>query len=323
MSTKFTLLLALAVAATVAGCSKLLDSRVDRREADWMELYPPVGTLVPFEGHSVHVLVEGQPRGSAPDVVLIHGANGNLRDFTFDMVGRLQGRYRVIAVDRPGLGWTDSWGEADSDPREQARILRGALASVGVRRPIVVGHSYGASVAMAWALQAPDQTAGVVLIAGATHPWEGGLGLWYRINETPVATPARTLVAAFASQSAIESALESVFAPDPVPAGYPEHFGTGLSLRRESQANNTRQVNALLANLTEMQPEYATLTVPIELLHGTADTTVGLEIHSRRMAAEVASAHLTEIEGAGHMPHHSHPDEVVAAIDRIRARSER
>ncbi len=84
-------------------------------------------------------------------MILIHGASGNTRDFTFDLAKRLDDRYRVIAFDRPGLGWSDSAGDAGVSPLVQADILRAAADQLGVRNPIVVGHSYGGAVAMAWA----------------------------------------------------------------------------------------------------------------------------------------------------------------------------
>ena len=203
----------------------------------------------------------------------------------------------------------------------KARVLRLALAQLGVRRPIVLGHSYGGSVAMGFALENENQTAGVVLLAGATHPWDGGLGGWYRLNATPLGRPARASVAAFAPETMVAEVLDSVFSPTQVPEGYDEYFGPNLSIRRASQANNTRQVNSLHDYVTVMQPEYADLTLPIEILHGDADTIVGLEIHSRRMAAEAPGAVLTVLTGAGHMPQHSHPEAVVAAIARAAQRA--
>lgn len=164
-------LILLLSAALLAGCAAFVNERADQHEAAWMQEHPPQGRLLTVEGRQVHVFVTGRARGSAPDVVLIHGSNGNLRDFTFDLAGRLANDFRVIAVDRPGLGYSDSWGETDSDPAEQARILRAALAQLGVRRPIVLGHSYGAAVALAWALQDQRHTAALVLVSGATHPW--------------------------------------------------------------------------------------------------------------------------------------------------------
>jgi len=311
------LLIVLALGLGLVGCTRLIESR----EAGWEDASPPVGRLLDVDGRQVHVLEAGQPRGTAPDIVLIHGANGNMRDFTFDLVDRLAPDWRVIALDRPGLGWSESWGEAENDPRFQARLLQRALAELQLDRPVVLGHSYGGAVALAWALEAPDDTAALVLIAPASHPWPGDLGLWYRLNETALGRVGRGMLAALTPVSVVDRITASVFAPDPMPPGYAAHFGTGLALRRSAQEANTRQVNALLEQVTRMQPLYAGLTLPIEILHGDADTIVGLHIHSEPLAAEVASTNLTVIDGAGHMPHHTHPQETLDAIDRAARRA--
>lgn len=305
----------------LAGVTLALDARADTREARWMAAHPPLGVRVAVDGRQVHLLELGQPRGTAPDLILIHGANGNLRDFTFELTQRLAADYRIIAVDRPGLGWSDSHGAADSDPQVQARILRQAVAQLGVSQPIVLGHSYGGAVAMAWAMQAPDDTAALVLISGATYPWEGALGLWYRLHDGPLGRPLRLLISALVPESVARSVFAPIFAPDPVPAGYIDHFGPGLSMRRASQEANTRQVNTLNGFLAQMAPGYGALTLPIELVHGDADTIVGLHIHSARLADARASARLTTIAQGGHMLQHSHPEAVVAAIARAQDRA--
>ncbi|WP_417601730.1 alpha/beta fold hydrolase [Pararhodobacter oceanensis] len=306
---------------TLTGCEALFDPAASRREARWLQEIPPLGDLIEVEGRQVHVLVTGRPRGSARDVVLIHGSNGNLRDFTFDLVDRLSPRYRVIAVDRPGLGYSDTWGAIDSDPREQARILQLALAQIGVTRPIVVGHSYGGAVAMGWALNAPSETGALVLISGATHPWDEDLSAWYRFNRTALAPTVRAALAAFAPEPAAHRAIADLFAPDPLPEGYVAHFGAGLSMRRSSQANNVRQVNDLLGYITAMAPQYDRLTLPIEILQGARDPVIAQETHGDRLIAQASGARLTVIEDAGHMLHHTHPEAVIAAIHRAASRA--
>ncbi len=310
-----------AIVLLVGGCAVALDTRAERREADWAAAHPPAGQFIEIDGRRLHVDVAGQPQGRAPDVVLIHGASGNLNDFTFDLVSRLAPDFRVISVDRPGLGWSDSWGEADSDPQFQARVIRRALAQIGVERPVVVGHSYGGAVAMGWALEAEAETGALVLLAAATHPWPGNLGFWYRLNETPLARMGRRAVAALATQQQADSVARAIFRPAPVPPGYSDHFGPGLSLRRGALEANTRQVNALFTHVERMHPGYANLSLPVEAIHGDADRIVGLELHARRIAAEVPGARLTVIEGGGHMPHHSHPELTVEVIRRAAARA--
>lgn len=313
------LILALA-GAVLIGCAAL-DRHATGRDAAREAAHPPAGRLLDVGPDRIHVLELGQPRGTAPDLVLIHGANGHLADFTHDLTARLADDYRLLLVDRPGHGWSAPLQRDDSDPRAQARVLRAALAQLGLERPVVLGHSYGGAVAMAWALEAPQDTAALVILAGATYPWPGRLGGWYRVNETAMGYPLRSLVSGLAGDGAARQALAGVFVPDPVPPGYAAHFSPALSLRRVTLESATRQVNALNGHLDRMHRAYPDLTLPIELVHGDADRTVGLDIHSRRLAADVAGARLTVLPGTGHMPHHARPDETVAAIHRATRRA--
>lgn len=311
---------ALAAAAALAGGTAWTLARAARAEAGWEARHPPLGERVAVEGRRIHVRVTGRAAGSAPDLVLIHGANGHLRDFAPALTRPLEAEFRVLAVDRPGLGWSGTRGRADDDPREQARILRRALAGFGLHRPIVLGHSYGGAVALAWALDDPG-TAALVILAGTTHPWPGDFAPWYRAYGGPLGWPARTAIAAFARDRQARRLIRAVFAPDPVPDGYLEAFGPGLSMRRAVQAASTRQVCTLKGYLARMSRDYPALTLPIEAVHGTADGIVWPRIHAERLARDVASARLTLLEGVGHMPHHARPQAVLAAIRRAAARA--
>lgn len=69
-----------------------------------------------------------------------------------------------------------------------------------------------------------------------------------------------------------------------------------------------------------MEPNYPKLTLPVEIIHGSADTTVPIDIHAIPLSKRLPNAHLTVLDGIGHMPHHSNPDEIVAAIKRAASR---
>ena len=105
-----------------------------------------------------------------------------------------------------------------------------------------------------------------------------------------------------------------------MPAGYEDHLGAALTLRRETLVANTSQINSLRPELVTMEPRYPALALPVELIHGTNDTIVPLHIHSQPLAQLLPNATLTTIPGAGHMPHHSHADLVLQAIDRAALR---
>jgi pimeloyl-ACP methyl ester carboxylesterase len=306
--------LSVATGVLLLGCGPAVARRAEERERAAEAAYPPLGRLVEVGGRRVHAYTQG----AGPDVVLLHGASGNLRDMSFSFVRRLTRDHRVTAFDRPGLGWSDDLGEPGLSPQGQAAHLRAAAARLGLRRPVVVGHSYGAAVAMAWALDDPGGVRGVVAVSGATMPWPGGLGAWYSITSSDLGgATVVPLITAYASRERAESAVAGIFAPSGVPRGYVEYVGAGLTLRRESLQVNARQVGALKANLQLMARRYPSLQVPVEIVHGTADGIVPHTTHALRLAERLPRNRLTLIDGAGHMPHHSHGETVAAAVRRL------
>lgn len=259
--------------------------------------------------------------GSGPPVVLIHGASGNLRDWTFRAAPRLARDYTVIAFDRPGHGRSGLPETGGETLGVQAQLLRGAMTKLDIPRAIVSGHSYGGSVALALALQAPERVAGLLLISAPSHVWDGGLGLSTSLLANGITGPVLARIApAVLSESFLRSAADGVFAPQSAPAGYVAHLDLDLVLQPATLRINARQLDALKEELRVMVPRYPALPMPIKILHGTADTTVPIEIHSEPFAREVSNARLLRLEGIGHMPHHVALDAVVAAVDRLAAR---
>ncbi len=286
--------------------------------------FPPEGQIVSVNGRDVHVIVEGE----GPDLVLIHGAGGNAQDFTHTFTDGLTDRYRVFAVDRPGLGYTDrarpelnaAFTTKAESPIEQARLLAAATRELGAENPIVLGHSYGGAVAMAWALEEP--AAGIVIVSGATMPWPGPLQPYYRVFGSLVGSAlGGPLVAAFVGEDRAREALDGVFDPAPVDPSYYEGAAVPLAVRTDTFRANARQVKSLRPNLVEMSARYPDMTLPVEVLHGTADTTVRTEIHAEPLVETLPNAKLTVLDGIGHTPHNVTPKPVIAAIDRVATRA--
>ena len=287
--------------------------RASAREASAEAAYPPSGQFVTVDGKRLHY----EMKGTGPDLVMIHGASGSLRDLTFALRDRLTDRYRVTVVDRPGLGHSDPQDETSL--LAQARFIKAGVAQLGVKDPVVLGQSYCGSVALAWALDGGPKA--LVLVGSPSMPWPGKLDIWYRATDNAIGRAvAIPLASAFVPDTYVRKAIDAVFAPDLVPAGYDDFLGTQLTLRRATLAANVAQVNALRAELVEMEPHYPSLGLPVELIHGTEDTIVPLHIHSQPLSQLLPNATLTVISGAGHMPHHAHAAEVIAAIDRAALR---
>lgn len=322
----FYLFLALLVATAVV-TAYLSNQQAKRAEA----AYPPIGNFVEVDGRQVHYL----QKGSGPHVVLLHGAGGNLREFTIGLMDRLAEDYTVTAFDRPGLGYTDRTPEVPTGPFAtegdspiyQALMLRAASRKLGISDPIVVGHSFGGIVAMAWAtlgLDGPDpaNASGVVSFAGVLMPWPGDLGAYYTVLGSRLggAVIIPTL-SAYATTERINAGIPDIFAPNPVPAAYIPTIGAPLTVRTENFRANVRQVNTLRPHVVEMLKRYPDLSLPIEIIHGTEDTTVPIHVHPQELVKIVASANLTPLPSVGHMPHHADPEAAVAAINRAASRA--
>lgn len=313
----------LSLAALLLLC--IVQWRAADREAKAEAAFPPQGKMLDVNGTPVHVVV----MGSGPDLVLIHGASGNTRDMTFGFAQALSEQYRVIIFDRPALGWTghlgpeysDIWKRQAESPFQQAALLQAAAQQVGVKRPIVLGQSFGGAVAWAWALSDQD-IAGVVSVAGVANPWPGELSMIHRVNSSVAgAALVVPMITAFAPDTLVEKTLKTIFEPNPVPAGYMDEVGVGLTLRRKTLRGNARQVTSLRPHIVEISERYGELEMPVEIVHGDADTIVPLTVHSISLPDQIEGANLTVLDGAGHMPHHTHRSDVIAAIDRVAVRA--
>ena len=313
----------------VAASRKWVEARADAREREIEATFPPEGRIfdVPFAGRQlpVHAVI----RGTGPDLMMLHGASGNAREFTFDLIPRLAHRYRCIAFDRPGLGYTGrtdpahdaAYSTSAETPGEQAALLAAAYAQVaGDGPPLILGHSYGGTVALAWALDHPARA--LTLICPPAMRWPGGVGSLHATLGSALggalAVPALT---ATVPDRKLREITAGIFAPNPIPEGYFKHIGGQLALRRQTMRANSRQRNGLKPHVIAMEPRYPGLTLPIEWLHGDADTIVPPGVHAYPFRDLVPVTRLTLLPGVGHMPHHADPEGVIAAIDRSAARA--
>lgn len=314
MAGKITLYIVIALAVF----SAIVSFRASRHEERAEATYPPEGQFIDMGGVQVHAVIMGE----GPDLVLLHGASGSTRDMTFSLAPRLAERYRVIVFDRPGLGYTDRINETGASIVQQADLLARAAAELGAKKPIVMGQSYGGAVALAWAVHNPGNISALVPVAAPSMPWNTPLDPFYKITSSRLGSRfAVPLITAFVPDSRIDQTLNSIFAPQAVPEGYGDYVGAGLTLRRKTLRANADQRASILAEITALEPHYAQINVPTELVHGTADTTVGLSIHSEKLVKRIEGATLTRLEGIGHMPHHVAQDAIVDAIDRAAARA--
>jgi pimeloyl-ACP methyl ester carboxylesterase len=289
--------------------------------------YPPTGQFVEVHGVRLHVAELGLPRGAPradPALVLIHGASGNLEDMRLALAEKLALSHRVILIDRPGHGWSSRPKNDDyASPAVQAELVAGALEQLGVRRAILIGHSWGGAFATAFALAFPEQTAGLVLLSAVTHPWPGNPGWYNKLAVLPYLGPLFLWTCVYPlGLLMIEGVSRSVFEPQAVPEDYLRRAAIRLVLRPKTFYSNARDLSLLKSFITDQVPRYAELRAPTVIITGDRDALVSPDINARALAATLPRAKLLLLKDIGHMPHHAAPDIIVSAIDELMPRAQ-
>jgi pimeloyl-ACP methyl ester carboxylesterase len=118
------------------------------------------------------VRIHYQQVGEGPDVVMVHGITGNLAVWHLNILPQLADRYRVLTYDLRGHGLssTPPTGYSLDDMADDLVRLLDALE---IEKPVVVGHSYGADVALYLANRNPERVAEVIAIESALPAMEG------------------------------------------------------------------------------------------------------------------------------------------------------
>jgi pimeloyl-ACP methyl ester carboxylesterase len=281
--------------------------------------YPPTGSFVAVEGGRLHYVEAGRQAGnSQPAIVFLHGASSSHADAMLVLGERLAERYRVIAIDRPGQGWSERIAGADAAaPSRQAAIIREALRKLNVERAVVVGHSLAGAILPNLALDHADVVAATLYLAPVTHPWPNGTIAWYYrpaassllgwLMTRTLTTPLGLLL--------LETAVDEIFAPRPAPPGYADKARIALALRPPVFQANAQDVAGLYAAVSAQQARYREIRVPTVVIAGDADTIVSTGIHARGLVRDIPGTKLIVLPQVGHMPHHAAPDVVIAEID--------
>jgi pimeloyl-ACP methyl ester carboxylesterase len=270
---------------------------------------PMTGRLVRLGDTSVRVL---ERPGRDPAVVLIHGLPGTAQDFD-NVTALLPGRH-TIAFDRPGFGYSSGGYHPFA---EQLTTIRQLLDALGVRRPVLVGHSYGGTLALAYAAQRPDAVRGLVLVdaaAAGTHSdvVTRAQSHLVQVLSWPVVQPlAYVTFSQLLRTASTKQADAAAFDPDEVDAVHEQRVLETNMRAEDLDAYSGEQLEAddVVADLDKRLSSIAT---PAVVIQGAGDKFVEPE-HGRRLAAILPHARLQMVEG-GHMAPYVHPAVVAAAV---------
>lgn len=279
---------------------------------------PPPGRFVDIDGANIHYI----DAGSGPPLVLIHGLSGQHRNFTHSLLERLKDDYRVIIPDRPGSGYSTQPRGASGALAEHARKISRLIDALGLKRPLIVGHSLGGAIALSLAANHPDQVAGLALLAPVTHR-PGQVPPLFRalVVRSPFVRSllAWTLVVPFSMLNR-EFVLDAAFGPQPAPRDYGTKGGGLLTLRPVSFIGSSHDLIAFTDG-DDPTARYADIKVPVGVLYGTADRILDPTAHQTALKAKLPNAECELIEGGGHMILITSADRCVQFIVRMAQRA--
>lgn len=283
--------------------------------------WPPLGRFVSADGTRIHVIDSAaeNPADTRPTLLMIHGASGNARDMWESLGPGLRDHFRVLAMDRPGMGHSGRPPHAEQ-LAVQARIAAAVIEDAGTGPVYVVAQSLGSATALRLALDRPDLVRGLVLIAPAANPYPGRNAWYAELASTPVVGPVFTwLFVPVLGPLMSGSGTQAVFKPADPPEGYAQTIGLPLLFRPSQFMANASDVVATKSEFTAQSPRYADITVPTIILTGDTDSVVSPRLHAQALAATIPAAELVTLPGAGHAPHWSRTQACISAIDRIAA----
>ncbi|MBI5497391.1 MAG: alpha/beta hydrolase [Deltaproteobacteria bacterium] len=140
---------------------RLLTRRVGKRVFVVTPRGDPPGRFVRVDGMRVHVEDRG---GEGPPILLLHGYLGSTATW-YPAIPHLLRGLRVVAVDLPGSGFSDRPRGVPYTLPWFAELLPRIVRAVGIDRPIIAAHSWGAALALHALAEVPDLARALVLVS--------------------------------------------------------------------------------------------------------------------------------------------------------------
>lgn len=298
------LLLALLVIGNI-GFSKLAERR-----------NPPIGKFLECDGVVLHYIDRGDP--AAPCVVLLHGNGSMIQDFMIGgLVDLLARSNRVVCFDRPGFGYSQRprlrvWSAA-----AQAALLVKGLEQLGIRDPVVLGHSWGALVAIALGMRKDYPIRGLVLVSGYYFPTIR-LDVWLMSGPAiPVLGDLVSYtVAPIISWAMLPGAFRKIFAPRSVPSTFKNEFPASLVLRPTQLRAAAEESALLIPTATQFQAHYSTMSPRVKIFHGAEDQVIEQK-QARDLHQALPRSDLHLVPNAGHMVTHADPAAIAEAVNSM------
>lgn len=305
------------LAGAVAGAAALaLTVLLNYRLAAAAERHnPPIGKFVEVDGVRLHYTEQG----AGKPLVLLHGNGSMIQDFASSgLIEMASQTYRVICFDRPGFGHSERPRDTIWTAEAQAELIAAALEKIGVSNAIVLGHSWGCSVAVALALKSPKLVRSLVLASGYYFPSA-------RVDVVAMSGPAipvlgdviRYTLSPLLARLIWPLLTRKIFGPAPVPEKFEFGFPKAMAFRPSQIRASSAESALMIPGAFAAREHYAELKMPVAVIAGEEDRLINIDDQSERLHSELPNSTMLRVPGAGHMVHQTAPAAVMAAIEEV------
>ena len=274
--------------------------------------YPPLGYFKNIDGYNIHYT----DIGSGQPVVLLHSQPANERQFDL-LKNKLKENYRVISIDRPGMGYSEG-PKINSSERLflQAEIISKLLDEIIDEKPIVVGHSYGGALALSLALYEEKNIKKLILVNTVSHPWKGdGVWLPFKIITNPlIGKIFSQTYAMIYGQSVIDRSADDNFPDNKPTPGFVNRVGAELTLRPASLESYALDAINLKSSLSKQYKNYENLSIPVTILAGIGDRVTPNKTHSFQLHKNIKHSKLIELSNVEHSIPELNPMKIIEEI---------
>ena len=303
--------LAIAAAGAALGIAALINrSRAKKAEHE----NPPAGKFVKVGNVRLHYV----DRGSGEPLILLHGNGSMIQDFASSgLIEMASQTHRVIAFDRPGFGHTSRPRGTIWTPKAQANLVHLAMKQLGIARAKVLGHSWGASVAVALGLKHPETVASLILASGYYYPTPRTDVLLLSGPAVPIIGDIlRYTLSPILGRLLWPLLMRKIFGPATMPAKF-EAFPKEMALRPSQIRASAAETALMIPDAFALRGKYTDLKMPVVIIAGEQDRVVDTETQSARLHKELTHSTFRRVANAGHMVHQTATALVMRAIDEV------
>jgi pimeloyl-ACP methyl ester carboxylesterase len=256
--------------------------------------------------------------GNGDNIFFIHGSMGSVEDWE-KLYPLLKNKYRVTAIDRPGMGFSDI-EKNDYTLDGNAKIAREIINKLDLKNVIIVGHSYGGAIALRMAIDYDENIKGYLLLAPLGYVIDdpnAGIFTTKMLSIPIYGEGLLVFLDPIIGEAMIEKNLLRYMKGDE--SLFPENF---IPFRKElwnkaiAMATRARQSDNYNTEIVKYSHKYRGIKHSVSIIVGDNDRKQ-LLLQCDKLAREIPDCKYVKLKAVNHYIQYARPNEIVMALEEL------